>query len=289
MHLAEATPIQRDLYKAAARLPTSARIFERMNTALRNPDVSMQEIADILSQDPAIALRVLRLANSVQFVRGEPFTTLASAIDWIGITHIYRLLAVTVSTNLFCQNLPHYGLSSDHVWRNAVATATAMHLIAEAGGEDPRRAYTIGLFRPVGRMILQHLATQRGLPVPADMQFNNQGMLAWEKTSFGVDNAEAVGVLFELWGLHPLMGEAIRHHYQPLEAGRSSESAIIALLHIACWMAREVGYGLPVESDAWNINRAVLEQARLPKFNLTPYVQRTKEITARLTIVPSLN
>ena len=289
MHLAEATAIHRDLCKAATRLPPSARIFERINTALKNPDVSMEEIADIISQDPATALRVLRLANSVQFVRGEPFASLEKAIDWIGITHIYRLLAVTVSSNLFCEALPHYGLSSEQVWKNAVATATAMHLIAEAGGTDPRRAYTLGLFRPVGRLVLQNLASQRDLPPPRHAFFNNRAMLDWEQSCFEVNNAQAVAFLFEGWGLHPSMGEAINHHYHPLEAATSPEAATTALLHVACWMAHEAGYGLSVESNAWTINGETLEQARLPEFNLTPYVQRIKEITARLTVVPSRN
>jgi len=289
MHLAEASSIHRDLCKAAARLPASARIFERINTALRNPDVSMREIVDIISQDPATALRVLRLANSVQFVRGEPFASLEKAIDWIGITHIYHLLAVTVSSNLFCESLPHYGLSSDQMWKNAVATATAMHLIAEAGGEDPRRAYTIGLFRPVGRLVLQNLASRRELPLPKHAFFKNQVMLDWEQSCFEVNNAQAVALLFEGWGLHPSMGEVISHHYCPLDASASPEAATTALLHVACWMAHEAGYGLGVESDAWTINHETLEQARLPEFNLTPYVKRTKEITERLTVIPSRN
>ncbi|CAM2902921.1 HDOD domain-containing protein [Rariglobus hedericola] len=289
MHLAEASPIHLDLFKAAARLPASAQIFERINAALRNPDVRSHEIIDILSQDPATALRVLRLANSVQFVRGEPFASLERAVDWIGITHVYHLLAVTVSANLFCKSLPHYDVTSDQLWRNAVATGTAMHLIAEAGGADPRRAYSVGLFRPVGRMLFQQLATQRELPLPKRMLRDNGETLAWEKSCFEVHNAEAVAYLFEIWGLNRSMGEIIGHHYEPLEASHSPEASGTALLHVACWMAREAGYGLSIESNAWNINPAVLQQACLPSFNLAPYVKRTKEITARLTVTPSNN
>jgi HD-like signal output (HDOD) protein len=289
MQLTETTPVYRDLTKAATRLPVSAFIFERISTALRKPDFSIDEIVDIISQDPATAVRVLRLANSVQFVRGEPFGNLEQAIDWIGITHIYRLLAVTASANLFSEHLPHYGMTSYQLWHNAVATGTAMNLIAEAGGIDPRLAYTIGLFRPVGHLILQQLASLRHLPLPKNLPFKTQDMLDWEKSCFDVHNAETVAYLFSHWGLHPSMGEAIRHHYTPLQAADSPQAATAALLYIACWMAHEAGYGLPVESNSWILSPEILKQARLPNFNLSPYVYRTKEITARLTVVPSMN
>ena len=44
MLLAEETSIHRELRQAAARLPSSARILERVNRALRNPDVDIREI-----------------------------------------------------------------------------------------------------------------------------------------------------------------------------------------------------------------------------------------------------
>jgi HD-like signal output (HDOD) protein len=281
-------PIRREICQAGARLPSSARIFERINHLLTNPDASAREIVDIIKQDSAVALRVLRLANSVQFVRGEPFASLELAIDWIGLMNLYHLLAVTASANLFCEDLPHYRLTSEQVWRNAIATATAMQLIAEAGGVDPRRAYTLGLFRPVGRIVLQRIALRRRLPVPAQVA-DDPTQHAWENTHFGLNHTEAVITLFSEWGLHRSLGFCIQHHFEPTAAPESPETPYAALLHVACWMSREAGYGLPGESGVWSTTPEILAVARLPKFNLDPYVRRTKEITQRLTVASAKN
>jgi HD-like signal output (HDOD) protein len=275
--------LHHEICQAGARLPSSAQIFERINYVLKNPDVSAKDIIDTIKQDPAVALRVLRMANSVQFVRGEPFANLELAIDWIGLTHLYHLLAVTASANLFCEDLPHYGLTSTQLWRNAIATATAMQLIAEPAGEDPRRAYTIGLFRPVGRMILQRMAKKRQIALPAQAMQDHQSTVAWEKHGFGLTSAETVTHLFSSWGLSAQIGECIRHHWEPQEAPDSPYANLTALLHVACWMGREAGFGLAVESDAWSATPDILALAHLPKFRLDPYVLRTQEITHRLT------
>jgi HD-like signal output (HDOD) protein len=281
--------LKRDLCQAAARLPSSARIFEKINEALRNPEVPTQEIIDIVKQDSAVALRVLRLANSVQFVRGEPFASLELAVDWIGLTHLFHLLTATASACLFCESLPHYGLSADHLGHNAMATATAIHMLAQTAGEDPRRAYSLGLFRPVGRMVLQRLAVRRELPVPPRSAATHQTWIDWEQTSFGINNAEAVTHLFSAWGLHPSLGACIQHHYHPLEAPESPETTATALLHVACWVAGEAGFGLPVEANAWTLSPRLLELARLPKFRPETYVRRVQEITARVITNPARN
>jgi HD-like signal output (HDOD) protein len=281
--------IRREICQAGARLPSSARIFERINHLLANPDASSQGIVDIIKQDSAVALRVLRLANSVQFVRGEPFANLELAIDWIGLMHLYHLLAVTASANLFCEDLPHYRLTSDQVWRNAIATATAMQLIAEAGGADPRRAYTLGLFRPVGRIVLQRIALRRRLPVPAAQSPDPKNPHAWEQANLGLNHTEAVLTLFSEWGLHPSLGYGIQHHFDPASAPDSPDTAYAALLHVACWMSFEAGYGLSIEAGSWSTTPEILALARLPKFNLDPYVRRTKEITERLTAASAKN
>lgn len=281
--------LRRELCQAAARLPSSARIFERINQALSNPDVNTQEIIDTVRQDPAVALRILRLANSVQFVRGEPFASLELAVDWIGITHLFHLLTATASACLFCEDLPHYRLSADHLGHNAIATATAMHMLAQTCGEDPRRAYSLGLFRPVGRMVLQRIAVRRGLPVPPRTTTSHKAWIDWEQTSFGINNAEAVTHLFSAWGLHPSLGACIRHHYEPLESPESPETTATALLHVACWVAREAGFGLAIEANAWTPSPEILALAHLTKFRPEQYVRRVQEITVRLTATPVKN
>jgi HD-like signal output (HDOD) protein len=254
--------LRRDLCQAAARLPSSSRIFERINAALRNPDVNTQEIIDMVRQDPAVALRILRLANSVQFIRGEPFASLELAVDWIGITH----------------KLAH----------NALAAATAMHMLAQASGDDPRHAYSLGLFRPVGRMVLQRLAAKRGLPLPPRTINTHAAWIAWEQDNLGISNADAVTHLFAAWGLHPTLGSCICHHFEPLEAS-SLPGKTPALLHIACWVAQEAGFGLSIESNAWTVSPQILEAANLTKFRPEQYVNRVKEITTRLTTIRDHN
>lgn len=279
--------LKRDLCRAAARLPSSARIFEQIDHVLRNPDMDAAEVIAMIKQDAAVALRVLRLANSVQFARGKPFADLDSAIDWIGLAQVYQLLAVTASANLFCEDLPHYQLTAEQLRRNAVATAEAMRLLANLAGDEPRRAYSLGLFRPVGRLVLQRLANARRVPRPE--VHDGRGAAAWERNTLGVCHAEAVEVLFGLWGLNPFIGEVISRHLEP-RAGPDDEVAMSAArLHVACWLVTQAGFGLGVEAFAWSASSEMLALARLPNFSPEAYVRLTRELAGRVTGLPNLN
>ena len=84
---------------ASERLPTTPQIFSRLSAAMKNPDISVEEIVSVVQLDASLSARVLRLSNSAQFGRGDPITSLDGAINRIGFQEVYRLVGAAMS---FC-------------------------------------------------------------------------------------------------------------------------------------------------------------------------------------------
>lgn len=247
---------------------------------MRDPDVNVDDIARVVRLDAALSARVLRTANTAQFVRGGHIENLDEAVDRIGLFEVYRLVGAAVASQLYSTGLSVYGVTSDELLENSVTTAVALESMAELCGEDSRAGYTIGLLRPVGRLLLQHIAMEEACK-PGEGRHPTAALVAaWEFNRLGTTSTEAVDRLFQLWGFSPSLIEPIRHHFAP--AGDPARGRFTALLHLASWIAADLGKGLVVEQHAWAVSEDVLLQAGVDAKAVERCVERVKRAVIRL-------
>ncbi len=268
------------LAAAASKLSAAPRVFQRLSAAMKDPDVSVDAIVSVVRLDAALSARVLRVSNSAQFARGSHVSSLDEAIDRIGLYEVYRLVGAAVASQLYSIGLSVYGVSGDELWENSVTTAVAMEAMTAAAGEESSTGYTLGLLRPVGRLLLQGVAAEQECPARSGLHPTAALVAAWEFNTFGTTSTEAVDRLFHLWGFAPSLIEPIRYHFAP--AGDPNRLRITALLHVASWIANEIGKGLPIEQHAWALTDDVLLQAGLTLKEAQAHIERTKRISERL-------
>jgi HD-like signal output (HDOD) protein len=264
---------------AAQRLPSAPRAFGALETILRDPDVAIDAVVDVVRVDTSLAARVIRVANSAVFRRGSPATNLDEAIGRIGLREIHRLVGAAVAEQLFAVGLPLYGITGDELWINAVASALAAEQLAMFSGYDPRQAYTVGILRSTGRMLLQRMAPDAALAPGSGVKGNGKLTRAWEVETFGT-NADEVGArLLKLWEFPAATTEALRYAHQPETDPAARPGA--ALLHLAAWVTDTLGKGLKVESEQWSLRPAVLALAGLDEDRVQGAVPDTREALNR--------
>jgi HD-like signal output (HDOD) protein len=268
------------LLAAASKLPATPRIFQQLSLAIKDPDVSIESIVSVVRLDPALSAKVLRASNSPFFSRGGRCNSLDEAIERVGIYVVYQLVGATVASQLFSAGLPVYGVTGDELWQNSVATAVALDFLSEAAGADGRVGYTVGLLRPVGRLVLQRLAAEMNLGPRAGLHETAALVDAWEQTTFGLTNTEAVERVFQIWEYPAQLTQPIRHHFNPTSDPK--RGPLTALLHLAGWVATEYGKGLRFEQGAWSLDPAILSQAGLETDAVEQCFERTKRIAGRI-------
>lgn len=268
-----------NLESAARRLPSSPRVYGALEAALRSPDVAVDAVVNVVRVDPILAARVVRAANSPVFRRGEPLEHLDAAIGRVGLREIHRLVGAAVAEQLFAVGLPLYRISGDALWLNALVTALAAEELARAAAGEPREAYTLGLLRGAGRMVLQRVAHEEALPPASGARGGAAASAAWELTTFGVTSDEAGARLLALWSFPEAAVAGLRHAGAP--AGDPRREAAPARLHVAAWMAVELGHGLAVEAGQWNLEPEVLAQAGLDLDRVQACLEPTREALAR--------
>jgi HD-like signal output (HDOD) protein len=259
---------------AAERLPTTPQIFSRLSAAMKNPDISVEEIVSVVQLDAALSARVLRLSNSAQFGRGDPVTSLDAAINRTGFQEVYRLVGAAMSSQLYITGLPVYGIGGDELWANSITAAVALEHLSDATGEDRRIGYTLGLLRSVGRLLLQRLAAGALIPPLSGRKATAALVEAWERETFGITSAEAAERLFALWRFPSRLADPIQFQFKPSAAPQSVRFA--ALLHLAGYIAEKLDRSIPIEKSAWSLDEAILLMAGIDLETVEACLEKTK-------------
>lgn len=119
-----------------------------------NNRCSIEQVARAISQDHAIALKVLKLANSAVYTRGEPVDSVQLAVSRIGLGQIRQtVLNISVIDQFSVKSGP---IDFGQFWEHAVATGVIAAEITrrrnDGSEKDVDAAFTMGLLHDVGRM-----------------------------------------------------------------------------------------------------------------------------------------
>lgn len=249
-------PLKDHILRLAQKLPTSPQIFGKLCLLLDDLNADAENVVNLISIDAGLTSRVLRLSNSVFFRGSLSVQSLDEAIGRVGFHEVHKIVGIAMTEQAFKDGLPSYHLTAKEIFENSVATALAMELIARAAAEDEHEAYTVGLLRQIGKLVLGRLLEkeQPGVICPEDGD-----ICAWEHEHFNITSHEATALVLEAWKLPPEVHFGIRHHHEP-ELHREN-GKLGAILHAACWVVQMLGKGLKAEARIWEITPERLDLA----------------------------
>ena len=247
--------------RRAANLPAAAAVLSQLQRLLQDGSTSLEDVCGLLKRDMSLTARILQLSNSSYFAPGIPIASLEEAVGFVGYDEIYRIAGVVVGIQLTQKDLCLYGCSAGRLWENTLCGAFAMESLAQFASVNPRLAYTAGLMRSMGKVVLDVMGSDAA---PARGHFDadsSRPLGEWEQETFGCDSQAAGALLLEEWNFPPEIFEAVRHHANPEECG--TPMAYGPLLNLAAGMAEELGHPLPGEQPYWSGKGARLAAAGL--------------------------
>jgi HD-like signal output (HDOD) protein len=233
------------------KLPPALGIFGRLRGLLDDVDCDVDAIAELVQMDPALTFQVIRLSNSAMYGLGARCHSLDEANGRVGFNEIHHLVGLIVSRQSFQGDLVMYGIPAGRLWENAVASGALASAFASRSGQNAGGAYTAGLMRNLGKVILNN--HHGAVKFPGDAVAPD--LFAWEKSNYGVTSAEATAMLLDHWRFPLDIAGAICTHRNPETGGEFSAGA--ATLHLAGALAAEWGCLLPGEAAGWRKDESI--------------------------------
>ncbi|MCH8313372.1 MAG: HDOD domain-containing protein, partial [Nitrospinae bacterium] len=143
-----------ELIQGDDQLATLPEVFYKLNAAIEDPDCTFDDIGEIISVDPALTVRLLRIVNSAFYGFSTQVETVTHALTIIGTDQLNQLVLATSVMNQF-KGIPGDLLDMDSFWRHSITAGLAARSIAALSGEyNVERFFVAGLLHDVGRLVL---------------------------------------------------------------------------------------------------------------------------------------
>lgn len=215
-------------------LPSLPEIYLEMVEALQAPNTSTQRIAEIASKDPAISAKLLQLCNSAFFGISRKVSSVAEAVQLLGVGIIQSLaMAVPIFSSFSRAKCPAFPI--DRVWDHSLETAVIARRIADQTLNDEllsEQAFCAGLLHDVGKVILaDNLSETYGI-LAKERRESRLNNLELERKHFHAAHPEVGGYLLAIWGLPVPLVEAVANHHQPEHCG-AKELTLAGIIHLA--------------------------------------------------------
>ena len=148
--------LAQELSNGTVDLPGFPKVFAQVCRALDDPKNTNDQTAKIVGAEPALAARLLTLANSVTFTQtGKPISELRSAVTRLGSNSIRAAASAFAVTQIRRQAslaAIHGGL--EKLWNRSTYLAAMCHVIGRNTKVNPDEALLTGLLHGIGSLYL---------------------------------------------------------------------------------------------------------------------------------------
>lgn len=215
-----------------AMSPTVTQILKLTS----NPRVSAEAVVRAIKLDHAVALKIMKLANSSVFARGEPVSSVQRAVTRLGMEQVRQVVMNIGVMESFNNTALPEGLSLPGFWEHAMAVGLiAAELAAESKAFDAETAFTLGLLHDVGRLVLADQLPEKYAEAMAIAERSGLSLHEVEKRLLLDDHAEVMERLLRGWGMPRDLAEPIVLHHASMgtirrqSPSRMNESATLGL------------------------------------------------------------
>jgi putative nucleotidyltransferase with HDIG domain len=232
-------------------LPTLTGMTAALKEIVVEPESTSQDIAELVSKDPALSAKFLKLVNAPFYGFPERIASVQNAVLLVG-SHVVKAIA----SNTEVHSAP--GAAVVGLWEHSLGVALVSRLLAvRLDVLDADEVMVAGLLHDLGKVVLCALSREEAEEAYRLAAERNVLTTEAERQVLGVDHAEVGGWSAQCWNFPAALKEPISYHHEP---GLSEKAGLkTAIVHVADVLVHAVGFGdggngsvPPLDEAAWN-------------------------------------
>lgn len=228
-----------ELVKGVIKLVSLPEIFIRVNQVMEDPRHDAKQLGDVISHDPALTARILRIVNSAYYGLAVKIELVSRAVSVIGEQDLRNLILATSAVDVF-KRMPNQLVDIDLFWRHSVHTGIVARLLSrQCNILHGERLFVAGLLHDIGKLVLYHKETELSQQVLLKASESDGLVFRAEQEIIGYTHADVGGALIDAWQLADTLKAVVTHHHHPLRAKKYTMEA--SLVHIADCVVNAIG------------------------------------------------
>jgi len=194
-------------------VPSFSAVATKLTTMVRDEKVTIDDLGEVISLDPGLTARCVRVAGTVAY-QGRNIRTINEALLMIGMSEIRRI-ALTIGV---MDTFAHLRIKIDwhRFWLHSVLVARLTEKVAGAFRDVTGMEYLAGLLHDAGKLILEHYFPQEFEMVILRAMERQCGHAQAELDLLGIDHTQIGAAMCECLHTDPHILQAVRFHHNAL-------------------------------------------------------------------------
>lgn len=204
--------------RTCTTFPTPPPVAMQVLQLAQNPEIDLAKVADAVSADPAIAAKVMRIANSAMYARRRQSTNLRQALIVLGLNATLTLaLSFTLVTTI--KKSAPKGFDFQAYWRRTVLSAAWGKLLAsETGRRDAEEVFLAALLQDLGMLVIDKIWPEVYDGI-APFKIEHARICQHEQNCIGTDHRSIGAALLGIWNMPKGLVQAVQHSHDPSAGG----------------------------------------------------------------------
>ena len=252
------------LVREVEKLVSLPEVCFLINDLVNDPNCNVDEIGHVISQDPDLTVRLLKLVNSSIYGFPAKIDTVSRAILVVGLKELQHVVWASSAVETFSK-LPPGQVNMAGFWRHSIFSAVVARILAkERNVLHPERLFVAGLLHDIGRLLIYIEKPDEAKRI-LDFEEQNPGVDAvdLECEILGFDHAELAAALMLKWDLPLGLCESVRYHHEPARAENYLLDA--SIVHVANIIAHALESGEEENELKQRISPAAWELLEIPE------------------------
>jgi len=211
-----AAEASRSLAAAAARaagLKPFPVVAQRVMTLLADPDTPVIKVRKAIEQDPALAARLLRVANSALYAPAVACRSVEDAVMRLGSRAVSEIVVSLATLGMF--NDAKHGFGAAFRNHCVGVAAVARVLGTEWRYQGVEHVFLSGLMHDIGKLLAMQVGEIRYEALDPSALAGPDLVHVHERAFAGYDHAVLGAHVLELWKLPDGIAKVVALHHQP--------------------------------------------------------------------------
>lgn len=231
------------ILKKVKDIPSLPEVVTKVMELVSNPSSSAAELSKVISHDPGLTTRVLRLVNSAYYGFPKQISSIQQAIMILGFTTMRGLVLSTSIFKIFTPKGSSTGKTIDYqlFWKHSISVALCSRIAASNTGlTELGDAFSCGILHDIGKVVFDQYAHTDYVEVfkSIPLKYSSKQLLDAEQKIIGVNHADIGYRVADKWNLPITLSESIRCHHSPLES--VSNSKLVSCIYLGNIIANQI-------------------------------------------------
>lgn len=226
-------PTPTDLVQGSIDLVSLPDLVFQVNEMIQDPKVSASDIGEVISKDPSLTARLLKIVNSSFYGYQSRIGSIGRAITILGVQDLQNLVLATLAVDSFSR-IPQDLVDMTDFWMKSINCAIVARALAKkASVLHCERLFTSGLLHNVGSLLMYCKLPDPSREVLLAAGGNQSIIPGIEREIIGYNYADVGAEIAKTWQLPGSLEAAIGHHLDPLNGGEHQfDAALVHLGHL---------------------------------------------------------